>query len=129
MLVTLGERLLEVRRVYEIQIPMRSIIIILVLVALYLQYLLWFGQGGIRDVARLKEALSTQTDEMTRLSERNRALAVEVMDLKKGLEAIEERARTEMGMIKQGETFYQVVERPENGSRVVKSAASVLNRE
>jgi cell division protein FtsB len=102
---------------------------ILVLAALYLQYLLWFGQGGIRDVARLKESLSTQTDQMTRLSERNRALAIEVMDLKKGLEAIEERARTEMGMIKQGETFYQVVERPENGSRVVKNPASVPNRE
>lgn len=129
MLVTPEKRLLEVRRVYEIQIPMRSIIMILVLAALYLQYLLWFGQGGIRDVARLKESLSTQTDQMTRLSERNRALAVEVMDLKKGLEAIEERARTEMGMIKQGETFYQVVERPENGSRVVKNPASVPNSE
>jgi len=97
---------------------MRSIIVILVLTTLYLQYFLWFGHGGIRDVNRLEESVLEQRDQLIRLGERNRALAIEVMDLKQGLEAIEERARIEMGMIKQGEFFYQVVDRLEAGSRL-----------
>ncbi len=59
---------------------------------------------------RLEEAVARQEAENRRLAERNRALAEEVLDLRSGLEAVEERARSELGMIKKDETFYQVVE-------------------
>ena len=92
---------------------MRVVVVILLLVTLYLQYLLWFGRGGIREVHRLEDAVSEQRNEIAEMQERNRALAAEVMDLKQGLEAIEERARSEMGMIKQGEVFFRQIETPE----------------
>ena len=95
---------------------MRVVIVILLLVTLYLQYLLWFGRGGIREVNRLEEAVAEQRDEIARLEERNRALAAEVMDLKQGLEAIEESARSEMGMIKEGEVFFRLIESPDRDS-------------
>ncbi len=62
------------------------------------------------DLWRLRDRLAAQQLENDQLSERNRALAAEVEDLKAGLEAVEERARAELGMIKRGETFYQVIE-------------------
>lgn len=77
---------------------------------LLLQYPLWFGTGGVLAVWGLHKETETQRAENTRLAERNRALAADVVDLKDGLAAIEERARVELGMIKKGETFYQVVE-------------------
>jgi cell division protein FtsB len=88
----------------------RVVIAVLLLVTIYLQYLLWFGRGGIREVNRLAEAVEIQRGEIVRLEDRNRALEAEVMDLKKGLEAIEERARSEMGMIKEGEVFFRLVD-------------------
>ncbi len=89
---------------------MRVVIAILLLVTIYLQYSLWFGRGGIREVNKLTEAVAAQRDEIARLQDRNRALEAEVMDLKQGLEAIEERARSEMGMIKNGEVFFRLVD-------------------
>ncbi|MGR8919063.1 MAG: cell division protein FtsB [Gammaproteobacteria bacterium] len=86
---------------------MRLVILVLVLVTAYLQYALWFQRGGIRDVDKLREALAAQREEIDRLEDRNQALAAEVIDLKQGLEAIEERARSDMGMIKQGEVFFR----------------------
>jgi cell division protein FtsB len=59
---------------------------------------------------RLQRQLDTQKTENEQLKERNRALEAEVKDLKQGLEAIEERSRSELGMIRKGETFYQIVE-------------------
>ena len=76
---------------------------------LYLQYALWFGKGGVRDVGILRRNVAEQQAEISALKERNQALAAEVLDLKQGLEAIEERARSEMGMVKKGELFFQVV--------------------
>lgn len=97
-------------------------LISLVLLALlgWLQYRLWFGVGGQRQV----DALSTQVDKQkaanTDLQERNDALAAEVRDLKEpssGGAAIEERARDEFGLIKPGETFYRVVDdRPKSAA-------------
>ena len=89
---------------------MRVFIALLLLVTLYLQYASWFERGGRRDVEKLSEAVADQRQEIQRLRERNQALASEVMDLKEGLEAIEERARSDMGMIKQGEVFFRTVE-------------------
>ena len=89
---------------------MRVVIAILLLVTIYLQYSLWFGRGGIRDVNKLAQAVEAQRDEIANLQDRNRALHAEVMDLKQGLEAIEERARSEMGMIKDGEVFFRLID-------------------
>lgn len=84
-------------------------IIFLVLILL-LQYSLWFGNGGLLRVWQLNQAVEKQKAENADLKERNEALEAEVRDLKKGLEAIEERARTDLGMIKNDETFFQVIE-------------------
>lgn len=82
---------------------------LLVLLSL-LQYRLWVGAGSLAEVSQLKHAIKTQEQENKTLDERNRALDAEVKDLKQGLAAIEERARSELGMIRKGETFFQFVE-------------------
>jgi len=82
----------------------------LVIVLVLLQYRLWLGDGGMREVNRLRAEIEDQRDQNRELKERNRTLAAEVLDLKKGTVAIEERARTDLGMVRRGETFYQVVE-------------------
>jgi len=92
---------------------MRWLIVLLVGLLAALQYSLWIGTGSLADVHRLHLSVAKQTRENARLSERNKALEAEVRDLKHGLAAIEERARTELGMIKKGETFYQVVDAPQ----------------
>lgn len=89
---------------------MRALIVFLVGALLYLQYNLWLGKGGIRDVQNMQTQVEKQQREIIELKERNESLAAEVLDLKEGLEAIEERARSEMGMVKEDETFYQVIE-------------------
>lgn len=81
---------------------------LLVVLAL-LQYRLWLGEGGMREVGRLRAEIEAQRIENEKLRERNRTLAAEVQDLKKGTVAIEERARTDLGMVGKGETFFQVV--------------------
>jgi cell division protein FtsB len=83
----------------------------LLAVALLLQYRLWLSADGVREVARLKSAVAAQAAENDRLAQRNRELAAEVHDLKNGMAALEERARSELGMIGDNETFYQVVPR------------------
>lgn len=89
---------------------MRVAIAALAAVLLVLQYQLWIGHGSARDVWRLKQAVAAQRSENAALQQRNRALEAEVRDLKSGLAAVEERARRELGMIRAGEIFYQVVE-------------------
>ncbi|MFQ5936317.1 MAG: cell division protein FtsB [Acidiferrobacterales bacterium] len=91
---------------------MRVLRYLLIGLLLALQYPLWFGHGNALAIWRLHQQAQTQGTENTRLRERNQALVAEVMDLKHGLEAIEERARVELGMVKQGETFFHVVEDP-----------------
>jgi len=83
---------------------------ILVVLIVLLQYPLWFGDGSLINVWRLKREINIQKTENTRLRERNRTLEAEVTDLKHGLEALEERARSELGMVKKGETFFHVME-------------------
>jgi cell division protein FtsB len=87
-------------------------IVLLLLLALlgWLQYRLWFGSGGEREVAQLQAQVARQRHDNTGLQQRNDALAAEVEDLKSGEAAVEERARNELGMIKPGETFYRVIE-------------------
>ena len=83
----------------------------LILIALVaMQYSLWWGQSGLLEVARLQEQITAQETVNASLSERNRQLHAEVLDLKQGIDAIEERARHDLGMVKPKETFYQLVE-------------------
>jgi cell division protein FtsB len=74
-----------------------------------LQYRLWLSPDGVRELTRLSAAVERQKRENLELEERNQLLVAEVADLKSGLAAIEERARSELGMIGRNETFYQVV--------------------
>ena len=88
-----------------------KVVLLLLLVLLgWLQYRLWFGNGGEREVAQLRTQVQQQEHDNTGLQQRNDALAAEVEDLKSGEAAVEERARNELGMIKPGETFYRVVD-------------------
>lgn len=88
---------------------MRILAVVLVVVLLVLQFTLWFGRGGQKDLRDLRETVAAQREEILVLQERNQTLAAEVQDLKQGLEAIEELARSEMGLIKEGEVFYQII--------------------
>ena len=95
-----------------------TVFILLVLLAL-LQYRLWFSPGGYIDVHELEQTRQELAGENGRIRERNASLAAEVVDLQHGLEAVEERARSEMGMIKSDEVFYQIIETPDSSSRDV----------
>ena len=81
----------------------------LLAVVLLLQYRLWLSGDGVGELTRLSDAVEDQKAENAELVERNQQLAAEVTDLKAGLSAIEERARSDLGMIGRNETFYQVV--------------------
>jgi cell division protein FtsB len=83
---------------------------LLLLVLLGLQYRLWIGEGSLNEVAALKRQLAQQRGELDDLRERNATLRAEVDDLKDGLAAIEARARSELGLIREGETFFQLLE-------------------
>jgi len=89
---------------------MKVIFAILIALVLVLQYRLWFGEGSLEQVAQLKREIAKQEAENTRLEERNRILMAQIEDLRHGLESIEEKARQDMGMIKEGETFYLIVD-------------------
>jgi cell division protein FtsB len=89
---------------------MRILIAILLILVIVLQYDLWVGDGSLATVWRLHQAVDAQQVENAGLKERNAALEAEVRDLKTGNEAIEERARNELGMIRKGETYIQVIE-------------------
>ncbi len=81
-----------------------------VLLLVLLQYRLWFGNGSMTEVHHLKNQISQVEEANRKVKERNLSLTAEVHDLKQGQEAIEERARSEMGMIKYDETFYQIID-------------------
>jgi len=89
---------------------MRWILILLLIMLAGLQYRLWIAQGSWADVATLERDLEEQKILNARLNERNEVLEKEIRDLKTGLSGVEERARSELGLIKEGETFYLIVE-------------------
>jgi cell division protein FtsB len=96
---------------------MKTLLAILVVVLVLLQAKMWFGEGGYRDVQSLAQRVEEQARENEELARRNRELQAEVEDLRQGLEAVEERARSELGLVKENEQFYQVVPGKKNGSR------------
>ena len=89
---------------------MRILIVVLLLLLGWLQYRLWVGEGSLAEVAALRHEILAQGEEMEKLRTRNRRLQAEVEDLRQGQDALEERARSELGMIKEGEIFLQVIE-------------------
>jgi cell division protein FtsB len=82
---------------------------VLGIIVLLLQYRLWMSADGVRELGRLESAVAAQRAANDSLADRNAQLAAEVRDLKKGVTALEERARSDLGMIANNETFYQVV--------------------
>lgn len=82
----------------------------MLLVLVLLQYRLWVGDGSLAEVWQLHRQVDSQKQDNARLRERNQALDAEVKDLKQGHAALEERAREELGMIREDETFYQIIE-------------------
>jgi cell division protein FtsB len=110
---------------------MRWLAVALLIVVLLLQYRLWLSPDGVRELARLEEAVTTQRKTNETLVERNQQLAAEVRDLKTGTTALEERARSDLGMIAGNETFYQVVPRQSRGQGVapnIPAAATTSTR-
>lgn len=90
---------------------MRYVLIGLLLLTALLQYRFWLADGGLRDVWRLREQVRAQHREIERLRERNDVLQAELADLKGGMQSVEEIARSELGMIREGETFFRIIER------------------
>ncbi len=99
---------------------MKVLLAVLVVMLVALQYRLWFGEGSAQEVFRLNQESRQAQAELLRLRSRNQALEAEVADLKSGLDAIEERARSELGMIDSEETFYQFV-RENRGDTTVRT--------
>ena len=95
---------------------MKIIAAVLLVLLVWLQYKIWLQDGGIPEIIELEQEIAEVKTEAKSLQERNASLDAEVKDLKKGLDAIEERARSEMGMIKKGEVYYQVI-KPQKDDR------------
>lgn len=88
----------------------RFLLVVLLLVLAGLQYRLWVGESSRPDLWHLKQQIHEQREENQKLKERNARLEAEVADLRDGRSAIEERARSDFGMVAPGETFYQLIE-------------------
>ena len=88
---------------------MKILVSILILLLIGLQYKLWFGDGSLSEVVQLSNELELQKQKLSELEERNRILEAQVLDLQNGLDAFEEKARNDLGMIKEGETFIQLI--------------------
>ncbi|TWX73475.1 cell division protein FtsB [Colwellia sp. C1TZA3] len=96
---------------------MRLITAVLLLFLVLLQYRLWFGKNSVPDYLALEEEVTRQLVNNNKLKQRNKLLYADTDDLKSGTEAIEERARHELGMIKQGETFFRVIPNDDDANK------------
>lgn len=88
---------------------MRLVMLILLSLFLALQYRLWLGKNSVPDYWRLQQEVTRQQETNERLRQRNQLLAADIADLRDGEEALEERARNELGLIKRRETFFRIV--------------------
>lgn len=116
--VVAGDRMSDHRR------ALRILALGLLMLFAWLQYRLWAGDGGARSTAALQHQVDQQKEENQGLVQRNEQLGAEVENLKSGEAAVEERARSELGMIKPGETFYRVVEAAPSVSDVTPATGS-----
>jgi cell division protein FtsB len=96
---------------------MRLITTVLLLFLVLLQYRLWFGKNSVPDYLALEEEVTRQLVNNNKLKQRNKLLYADTDDLKSGTEAIEERARHELGLIKQGETFFRVIPNDDDANK------------
>src|SRR5438309_12120143 len=103
---------------------MKWLVTALFAVVVVLQYRIWLSEDGVHELDRLQRAVAVQRVANERLAERNQQLAAEVRDLKTGMDALEERARSDLGMIGGNETFYQVVPPRSEERRVGKECRS-----
>jgi cell division protein FtsB len=101
---------------------MKIFAVLLALAVIALQYRLWISDDGVNEVRRLETAVQVQERENAELEARNAQLAAEVANLKQGLDAVEERARSDLGMVRANETFYQVVA-PDPGRQELSASA------
>ena len=99
-------------RIWADELNMRAVTLILIVVLVLLQFKLWLGEGGYTEVKRLATRVEAQRQKNDELLQRNAELHAEVEDLRDRLDAVEERARNELGLIKPDEKFYQVVPPP-----------------
>jgi len=93
---------------------MRAITVLLLVFLMLLQYRLWFGKNSVPDYLALENEVQRQIVDNDKLKQRNKLLYADTDDLKSGVEAIEERARNELGMIKEGETFFRLIPSEKN---------------
>ncbi len=93
---------------------MKLITGLLIFLLLLLQFRLWISDDGLPSLLRLYRSIEVQKQQNLELAHRNQLLLLEVQDLKSGVDALEERARSDLGMIKRGETFFQIIERDDN---------------
>lgn len=88
---------------------MKILIGVLITLLIGLQYKVWVGDGSLSEVVQLSKELERQKEKLQLLEKRNSVLEAQVLDLQNGLDAFEEKARNDLGMIKQGETFIQLI--------------------
>ncbi|MBP6124042.1 MULTISPECIES: cell division protein FtsB [Providencia] len=93
---------------------MGKLTLLLIAILAWLQYSLWLGKNGIHDYVKVKDDVAAQENVNSRLKMRNEQLFAEINDLNDGQDAIEERARSELGMVKPGESFYRMVKENNN---------------
>jgi len=96
---------------------MRLLFLILLLLSIFVQYPLWWGKGGWGHVKNLEQQVASQKQTIEALKARNAALSAEVVDLKSGTHAIEEKARAEQGMLKEDEIFVRIIKSPKATSK------------
>lgn len=89
---------------------MKIMIIALICLIALLQYEFWFAKGSVRTAVELKQSIARQEKENAKAQAHNEAIAADIKDLKNGNESVEEHARNDLGMVKEGETFYRVVD-------------------
>lgn len=90
---------------------MRWILVLLVFFFFSLQYRLWVGEGSWAQIVSLEKKIADQKNVNERLVQRNELLEIEILGLKNGKESVEERARSDLGLVKKGETFYLLVDK------------------
>lgn len=93
---------------------MNKLIFILIIILFALQFRLWIGDGSLSEMVQLSNELEIQRKRLLDLEQRNQKLEAQVLDLQQGLNVYEEKARHDLGMIRQGETFYQFIPPSEN---------------
>ena len=96
---------------------MKWIIAVLIFIILGLQYRIWFCEGSVEQMVQLQREIDKQKIENMGLEERNRVLMAQIKELKEGTASIEAKARTDMGMIKEGETFYFITDDPKSKNK------------